>query len=230
MKFIINFKLPIILFTSFLIRLITLFYFRDVEVDNEWGILLENLEMNNILSVHSVQGVPVPNIFMPPLYPYFLYCFKLFFTDLVIFLWTIQFIQISLAVITVYFTFKILREFFSENISCVGTLIFAVFPLNVYASSQISSITLQVFLLNLFLFSYLQLFKKFSNYYIFLFAISSGLLMLLRGEFFIFVLLSMIYLYFQKKSIIKIILICLIAILVTLLTFIEILIYSVLSQ
>ena len=35
------------------------------------GHLLKNLEENNILSVHSVQGVPVPNIFMPPLYLYF---------------------------------------------------------------------------------------------------------------------------------------------------------------
>ncbi len=73
MNHILNFKLPIILFVAFLLRLVTLFYFRDLEVDNEWGILLENLEMNNILSVHSVQGVPVPNIFMPPLYPFFLY-------------------------------------------------------------------------------------------------------------------------------------------------------------
>ena len=214
MNHVINFKLSIILFLAFLLRLVTLLYFRDLEVDNEWGILLENLEMNNILSVHSVQGVPVPNIFMPPLYPFFLYCLKLIFLDMDIFLLATQFTQILLSVITVYFTFKILKEFFSENITAIGTLIFAIFPLNVYASSQISSITLQVFLLNLFLFSYLQLFKKFTIFQILLFAISSGLLMLLRGEFFIFVLLSMIYLYLQKQNIIKILVICLISILV----------------
>ena len=178
MNHVINFKLSIILFLAFLLRLVTLLYFRDLEVDNEWGILLENLEMNNILSVHSVQGVPVPNIFMPPLYPFFLYCLKLIFLDMDIFLLATQFTQILLSVITVYFTFKILKEFFSENITAIGTLIFAIFPLNVYASSQISSITLQVFLLNLFLFSYLQLFKKFTIFQILLFAVSSGLLIL----------------------------------------------------
>ena len=160
MKFIINFKLPIILFTSFLIRLITLFYFRDVEVDNEWGILLENLEMNNILSVHSVQEFQFL-IFLCLLSIHISYIVSNYFYRLSYILWTIQFIQISLAVITVYFTFKILREFFSENISCVGTLIFAVFPLNVYASSQISSITLQVFYLIYFYFltyNYLKVF------------------------------------------------------------------------
>ena len=46
-------------------------FFRDIEVSNEWGIILNNLENNGILSVHSVQGTPVPNIFMPPLYPFF---------------------------------------------------------------------------------------------------------------------------------------------------------------
>ena len=57
-------------------------------------IIVKNLEENNILSVHSVQGVPVPNIFMPPLYPLFLYSIKIFFSNTNIFLWIIYFTQL----------------------------------------------------------------------------------------------------------------------------------------
>ena len=207
MSFIINHNLKIILFISIIARVFAIIFFRDVEVDNEWGILLKNLEENNILSVHSVQGVPVPNIFMPPLYPLFLFSIKIFFNSLEPFLWSIQFIQLFLGVISIYLTNKILLQFFSEKLSAIGTLIFSLFPMNVYAVSQISSIILQIFLLNVFLYSYIKLFKKITNKHIIIFSLFSGLLILLRGEYFIFVILSLIYLYLNQKQIIKILII-----------------------
>ncbi len=207
MTFIIKHNLKIILFISIIARVFAIIFFRDVEVDNEWGILLKNLEENNILSVHSVQGVPVPNIFMPPLYPLFLFSIKIFFNSLEPFLWSIQFIQLFLGVISIYLTNKILLQFFSEKLSAIGTLIFSLFPMNVYAVSQISSIILQIFLLNVFLYSYIKLFKKITNKHIIIFSIFSGLLILLRGEYFIFVILSLIYLYLNQKQIIKILII-----------------------
>ncbi len=207
MTFIIKHNLKIILFISIIARVFAIIFFRDVEVDNEWGILLKNLEENNILSVHSVQGVPVPNIFMPPLYPLFLFSIKIFFNSLEPFLWSIQFIQLFLGVISIYLTNKILLQFFSEKLSAIGTLIFSLFPMNVYAVSQISSIILQIFLLNVFLYSYIKLFKKITNKHIIIFSIFSGLLILLRGEYFIFVILYLIYLYLNQKQIIKILII-----------------------
>ena len=207
MTFIIKHNLKIILFISIIARVFAIIFFRDVEVDNEWGILLKNLEENNILSVHSVQGVPVPNIFMPPLYPLFLFSIKIFFNSLEPFLWSIQFIQLLLGVISIYLTNKILLQFFSEKLSAIGTLIFSLFPMNVYAVSQISYIILQIFLLNVFLYSYIKLFKKITNKHIIIFSIFSGLLILLRGEYFIFVILSLIYLYLNQKQIIKILII-----------------------
>ena len=207
MTFIIKHNLKIILFISIIARVFAIIFFRDVEVDNEWGILLKNLEENNILSVHSVQGVPVPNIFMPPLYPLFLFSIKIFFNSLEPFLWSIQFIQLFLGVVSIYLTNKILLQFFSEKLSAIGTLIFSLFPMNVYAVSQISSIILQIFLLNVFLYSYIKLFKKITNKHIIIFSIFSGLLILLRGEYFIFVILSLIYLYLNQKQIVKILII-----------------------
>ena len=214
MNLILRFKFPIIFLIAILTRIFALYFYRDVEVANEWGIILSNLEQYNILSVHSVQGVPVPNIFMPPLYPLFLYSVKIFFTNTEIFLWVIQFIQILFALISIYFTYKILLEFFSEKLSLIGTLIFTIFPLNIYAVSQVSSITMQILLINVFLFSLLRLFRKLDYKYIFMFSISSGFLMLLRGEFFIFVILSILYLYLKQKKLIKMIIIFLITIIV----------------
>ena len=73
MKKFFNYKIFIILLLSAITRVISIYYYGDTLVDNEWGIMLNNLEQNKILSVRSVNGVPVPNIFMPPLYPFFLY-------------------------------------------------------------------------------------------------------------------------------------------------------------
>ena len=130
---------PIIIVIALLARIFALILFRDTQVDHEWGIILNNLENYQILSVHKVQGVPVPMIFMPPLYPLYLYSIKILFNDLDLFLWTVQLTQIIFGLIAIIFTKKILSEFFSERMSNVGTLIFALFPLNVYSISQIST-------------------------------------------------------------------------------------------
>ena len=203
----------IILF-AFFARIIAVFFFRDTQLDHEWGIILNNLENNNILSVHEIQGVPVPMIFMPPLYPLLLYVIKTFFNDLNLFLWTVQFIQIIFGIIAIILTKKILLEFFSEKMSNIGALIFGLFPLNVYAVSQISSISLQVFLINLFIYSFIKLFKEINFKYSIIFSIVSGMLMLLRGEFFVFVILSLIYLYLKKKNLSKVLIISLISVLI----------------
>ena len=184
MSLILRFKLPIIIFVALIARIFSIYFFRDLFIANEWGIILRNLEENNILSVHSVQGVPVPNIFMPPLYPLFLYSIKLLFSNTDNFVLIVQYIQLFFALITVYFTYKILLEFFSENLSAFGTLVFALFPLNVYAVSQISSITIQIFLLNIYLYSFLILLKQINLKFSLLFSISSGLLILLERVFY----------------------------------------------
>ncbi len=214
MSYIYQFKLQLILILALLLRLISIFFYRDLEIVNEWDILLNNLENLGILSVHSIDGVAVPNIFMPPLYPFFLYILKSIFSNFEYFLWSIQFSQLFLALITIYLTNKILLEFFSVNISSIGTLFFAIFPLNVYAVSQISSIVIQVFLINVFLLSFIKLFKKINYKFILLFSISSALLMLVRGEFFIFFILSIIYLFLKNKDIKKITVIILLTLLI----------------
>ena len=70
-------KLVLIMTGALLIRVVGIILFGDTVIDKEWGIILQNLNEKGILSVREVKGVPVPNIFMPPLYPFFLYIIKI---------------------------------------------------------------------------------------------------------------------------------------------------------
>ena len=195
-----NSKISIILLIGFIARTICIYYFGDTEIDKEWGVMLHNLEQNKILSVRDVNGVPVPNIFMPPLYPLFLYSIKIFVTDTEIFLNLVLIIQLFLSIISIILMYNIFSKLFSERLSLIGTLIYSIFPLNVYASSQISSISLQLLLINIFFLFFIKLFKEQSFRNFLIFSISSALLILLRGEFFIFVILSLIYLLISQKK------------------------------
>ena len=194
-----KYKLQGIFLFAILARVFAIYYYRDVEIANEWGIMVKNLEDYKILSVHSIQGNPVPNIFMPPLYPLFLYCVKIFFQNIDLFLWSVQFIQLIFAIITIYLAFKILQEFFSNQVSLIGTLLFSLFPLNIYAVSQISSITLQLLLLNLFLFSFIKLFRKISLGFIVLFSSFRIFNAFKRRVFYICVANNFLYLSETKK-------------------------------
>ena len=101
-------KIFIILIFSTIIRLISIYLFGDTSVDNEWGIMLKNLEQYQMLSVRSVDGVPVPNIFMPPLYPLYLYSIKFFINDLELFLIFIKGFQLIFSLISIIITYKTL--------------------------------------------------------------------------------------------------------------------------
>ena len=73
MKLFLDKKFLIIVFVGIILRGFAIYFMGDNKVDNECGIMLNNLDQNQILSVRSIDGIPVPNIFMPPLYPIFLY-------------------------------------------------------------------------------------------------------------------------------------------------------------
>lgn len=204
MRLVLDNKIILIMIIGIIFGFFSIYFFSDSKLVNEWPIILNNLETNKMLSVRSVDGVPVPNIFMPPLYPFFLYLIKIPINDTEIFLNTVFSIQLIISIISIFLCYKIFLEIFSEKISLFGSLIFTVFPLNVYAISQISSITLQVLLINIFLLSFIKIFKETSKTNYLTFSIASALLILLRGEFFIFVLFALFYLIITRKKILNI--------------------------
>ena len=88
----------------------------------------------------------------------------------------------------------------------------SIFPIYLYASSQISSASLAIFLIVFFYYFFLKITKEDKFLYILLFSITSGLLILTRREFIAIVVLTSIYLFlFFKKPAKDILLILLIS-------------------
>ena len=61
---------------SFFIRVIIAYFFGDQHLENEWKILLHNLINHNSYSFFKFNDQLIPSLFMPPMYPFFLYLVK----------------------------------------------------------------------------------------------------------------------------------------------------------
>ena len=207
---------------SVLIRIPIAIIYGDTGLEYEWKTLVENLTTYKQLgwkncefayfstSVCLKEGFILPNLWMPPLYAYYLYFFTFFNLGDQNYIILILTLQILLTSISVPIFYKINKFFFSNRISLLGSLIFSLFPLYVYASSQVSSIAIQSFLTILFLYFFFQIIKKGNFLSILFFSFSAGLLILLRGEFYSILILSLFYLFFLRIGIKKILLIVLI--------------------
>lgn len=181
--------------------LLGIIFFGDRSLENEWQIMVKNLDDYKILSSRQINGEWVPNLFMPPLYPIFLYCIKkIFFFASIHYVNIILLIQLILYMSSVIIFKKILCEIFkNKKTITLGLLILAFFPLNIYAVSQISSIGLQLFLFIIFIYYFVKIYKYFKKLDLFFFSVVSGLLILLRGEFFVFYFFSLFYFFIKTR-------------------------------
>ena len=137
----------------------------------------------------KLNDIVLPSAFMPPLYAYFIFIIKYFFSSLMNFVNVILIFQILFSLIATYLFLRLLQISETQNVSFLTALIFSLIPINIYATVQISSISIQVFLL-IYFFYILRLFsdhKKISQKNLFIFSILSGFLILLRGEFILFI-------------------------------------------
>ena len=195
------FNLYLLILFSFLVRVIAVYYYGDAEIEYEWKTLLNNLYNNGVLSIYKFDDKFVPSAFMPPLYAYFLFTLKLLVPENVYLIKVVLFVQIILSTMSIFIFYKLNNFLFSKNWSIFNAFLLSIFPLKIYMTTQISSITLQIFLLILYLYLFFLLDKldKFTWYRITFFSIVSGLLMLLRGEFYLIFVISLIYLFILKK-------------------------------
>jgi len=195
---------------SFFIRVSSIFIFGDTSLENEWAIMVNNLVNYGKLSLFNFGDFFVPNVFMPPLYAFYLYFFKVFNFSNEIYILVVLFSQCILSSFSVVIFYIINKLFFSKKINIFGTLIFSLFPLHIYACSQISSAILQSFLMVMFFYFFFKMVKKNNLFNICFLSLTSGLLMLLRGEFIALFLLSILYmalfLKINLKSVIMILL------------------------
>jgi len=200
---------------SVIIRIPIILIFGDTSLEHEWKTLVNNLIEHGVLSYRNFDGFLVPNLWMPPLYSYYLYLFSVFDLGEQYYVKLILLSQILLSSISVIIFYKINEIFFSKKISFYSALLFSIFPLHVYACSQISSASLQSFFTILFFYFFLKFTEKKNFLLNILLSITAGFLILLRGEFLALLLLSLLYSYFFLKVSIKKILI---VILITLIT------------
>ena len=192
-------KLFFLISISIIVRLLSIYLFGAKEISNEWGVMVSIMEEHQMIGFRKIEGEIMPNIFMPPLYPIFLYLIKIFFLNLNYYLLTIQLMQLLFSIVSILYLIKILSEYFSKKITYIGAYIFALFPLNVYAIAQISSVTLQILLIIFYIFYFIKSLKNNSKKNIILFSVSSACLILLRGEFFIFYIFTLLFFFFKKK-------------------------------
>ena len=219
----------IILF-SFLIKVFASLYISDPRLINEWSYLLHNYNISNTLGFNVVTGefntlplyakagdTVLPSVFMPPLYFYFILTLQTISGEIGSSLISgslvaqntenltkiIIFSQIILSSISIYFFYNILINFKNKKIKLFGCAIFAFFPVNIYASTQISSITLQLFLIILFLYFMVKIFSKKNIQNLLFFSFISALLILIRGEFVIFFFLTIVYIFVYYKLDVK---------------------------
>ncbi len=204
----------LIISLSIFVRIFAALYFADLELKNEWAILFHNFKMSGIYGfnvvVNEYYAVPkfaspgdtiLPSVFMPPLYFYFILFVDTISFQLVDTVNLLLTIQVLLNIFSIIILYKIVSKFEYKNLPILISFIFAFFPLNIYASVQVSSVTLQIFLILSFLFYFIELIEenKFKN--LFLFSFVSGFLILIRGEFILFYFFSLIYLLILNKKI-----------------------------
>ena len=184
----------------FILRVPALIFYGDNELQNEWGPLVNNLIQNKTLAILNFGNFYLPNLWMPPLYAYFLYLISFLFESInSYYINFVLIIQCLMSATSALIFFRILQNFYSKKISFYGSLMYTILPLNIFASVQISSITLTMFLSVLFLFCVIKIIKLKKYKHLIIFSIISGLLILTRREFVIFFIVTNFFLFFFSK-------------------------------
>ena len=192
--------LPCLIASSFLLRLLAVYFVRDMQIEHEWAVLLNNLIKYKSFSYYTFNDQLIPSVLVPPLYSFFLYLVKVTTTfEGTSLLYSIILIQIILSTYSIYLFYQINQTFFSDRLSLINSIIFSIIPLNVYVCGQISSANLQIVFSLLFLKFLLLIIKKQTNSNILIFSIVSGLLFLIRGEFVLIFLIIIFFIFFSKK-------------------------------
>jgi 4-amino-4-deoxy-L-arabinose transferase-like glycosyltransferase len=207
-KYFNTFSIAHLLTLSLIARIIVFYFYGDTALTNEWEKLIHNKEISGIFGFYVAESEfaahpklaevgekVLPSIYMPPLYYYFIYVIKFLSLNIFDLSNLVIIFQIFLSLVSILIFFKIVSNLTTKELSITISSIFAFYPINVLASSQISSITLQIFLLLNFFYFLTRILKKKSKSNIFFFSLFSGLLILTRGEFFLFFLLTIIYFF-----------------------------------
>jgi 4-amino-4-deoxy-L-arabinose transferase-like glycosyltransferase len=181
-KYFNTFSIAHLLTLSLIGRIIVFYFYGDTALTNEWEKLIHNKEISGIFGFYVAESEfaahpklaevgekVLPSIYMPPLYYYFIYVIKFLSLNIFDLSNLVIIFQIFLSLVSILIFFKIVSNLTTKELSITISSIFAFYPINVLASSQISSITLQIFLLLNFFYFLTRILKKKSKSNIFFF-------------------------------------------------------------
>ena len=191
-----------LLLTIFLIlsitKIILIFYIGESDralfsegESNEWGTIYLNLKNNQVMSWFSTEEILFPTGFMPPLYIYYIYILS--FLSETYHVKVILFSQLILSLLTSFIFFKLCLKKLDLNQSIFACILFSFYPINLYGATQISSVTIVLFIYTSFL--YLAI----SHKNIILISLIAGFGILARGEFKYLYFFFLIYLFLFKN-------------------------------
>ena len=209
-----NFSIFYVIAISFIARTIATYFFADENLTNEWAIIIHNYELTGVFGYYVLENntfvtpkfaevgdIVLPTAFMPPLYLYIILFLKKISFGILNLPFLVIISQILISLLTIYIFYKLIRQFEDKNFSIIITLIFSLFPLNVWIVSQISSITVQIFLIVSFFFLVVRFQQTDRFKFLFFFSVVSAFLILIRGEFLLFYFLTIFYffIFIRKK-------------------------------
>ncbi|MBD1138449.1 glycosyltransferase family 39 protein [Pelagibacterales bacterium SAG-MED41] len=214
--------LYLIIISSFLVKIFAVSIVGDQKIMNEWSFLIHNFNASGVFGYNVVvndffatplfadsDDIVLPTVYMPPLYFFLIYFLQVASAEFFNLTKLVIFVQIILSTVSVFFLYKILQKIDNSKLTIIFTALFAFFPISIYASTQISSITLQIFLLILYLYFLSKFFDKHETKDVIVFSFISALLILTRGEFFIFFIFTIFYTFIYFKVNLKLLLVTL---------------------
>ena len=211
-------KIFLVLFLIAIIasRLFAFYFYKDLNLENEWANLFHNLQITGVMGFNviiddntvvqkfaEVGDKVLPSVWMPPFYVFFLYAINVIIGNIFPLAKSVIIIQILLNLLSIYIFFQIVRKFFNKKVTLSLTIIYSFFPALIFSSVQISSISIQIFLILCFFYFIPDGFYQKKKYSLVIFSIISGILMLTRGEFFIFYIFTIFYFFIYKEQKIK---------------------------
>ena len=96
-----------LLITSVAVRIPAILILGDADLDNEWKILVNNLVNHGTLAFRNFDGNLIPNLYMPPLYPFYLYFISIITPEQQNYINLILASQILLSTLSVFLFYEI---------------------------------------------------------------------------------------------------------------------------
>jgi 4-amino-4-deoxy-L-arabinose transferase-like glycosyltransferase len=194
-------KINKIIIFSFILKFIAIVLFHERNLSGEWLVLMNNFQEYKSYSYYVFNGQAMPSSYMPPLYFIFLLFTKMISFELLNYIYIVYFFQLLFSTVSVLLFYLICKNFLSDNYSILGAFVFSIFPILIFSCTLISSASLQLFLYLLFFNLYLNiLIRNYTKINLFYFILVSSLCLLLRGEFLIIFLFSILYLMVCNKK------------------------------